>query len=301
MSKETKQDRLARAMFDQVTEHLIELKGLETAKSTKESDIERWAQSFLKNCLGYTSSAGYSIKAQDSKGNLRPDLVVLKADKPIFLIEVKKLGFNLDKSDFRSGKVQLSQYLSAVGNVRWGILCNGYEWVLFDFSNPSNGGVEIAKFDILSDSETVIHDKKFVEDFCYELLSFHETGYANESWVELYKEATAISPESLVKAILDADTIKYLARSIKGEHDYRVNLDSLTDKVFYLLKNGLDDIVPNWNEQKEAEYTKFIKAQKKSMRKTKKASAKKEETIVVEASVVKPIEPPTHEVTKAAS
>src|ERR1035437_826506 len=119
-------------MLDQVTEHLHELKLLEANPSVKESDVEIWAQGFLKNCLGYLASAGYSIRSQETKGKHRPDLIVMKDEKPVLLIEVKKLGFNLNRSDFRSGKVQIGEYLQALGNVKWGILTNGTEWKLFD-------------------------------------------------------------------------------------------------------------------------------------------------------------------------
>lgn len=125
MAKETKQDRLVRTMIDQTIEHVHELKSLDASPSSKELDVERWCQSVLKSCLGYSPSAGYSIRAQESKGKHRPDLIVLKNDKPVFVIEVKKLGFDLNKSDFRSGKLQLKEYLSNIGDVRWGILCNG--------------------------------------------------------------------------------------------------------------------------------------------------------------------------------
>ena len=78
MAKETKQDRAVRGMIDQVTEHLHELKNLDSNLSTKESDVEKWCSSFIKGCLGYTASASFSIKSQETKGKLRPDLVVTK-------------------------------------------------------------------------------------------------------------------------------------------------------------------------------------------------------------------------------
>src|SRR5690348_16177488 len=107
MPRETKQDRTVRGMVDQVTEHLLEMKNLENNPSTRESDVEVWVQSFLKNCLGYMSSGNYSIRSQETKGKHRPDLILYKEDKPVIVIEVKKLGFNLNRSDFRSGKTQI--------------------------------------------------------------------------------------------------------------------------------------------------------------------------------------------------
>ena len=300
MAKETKQDRVVRNIIDQVTEHLHELKGLEANTLSKESDVERWCSSFLKNCLGYTASSGYSIRSQESKGKLRPDLVVLKDEKPIFLVEVKRIGFDFEKSDFRSGKVQLTEYLNAVGNVKWGILTNGTEWKLYDFSNPQNGGVEVYRFDLKNgEGDTFSFDKKLVEELCYDMFDFHEATYISRAWEDLAKEATAFSPDSLAKAILSADVIKYIGRSIKGEHEFKANLEVLTDKVYSLLEKGLDDSIPGWNEAKAAEFSKYIKSQKRASRKVKR-TVKKSDLTVLEAGempsqemIEKPIVEPT--------
>ena len=271
MAKETKQDRIVRSIFDQVVEHLHELKSLEANSVTKELDVERWAQSFLKGCLGYTSSAGYSIRAQESKGKMRPDLLVLKNDKPIFVVEVKKLGFDLNKSDFRSGKTQLSEYLNLIGNVRWGILTNGVEWKLIDFSQPQYGGIEVSCFDLKSDSDIIDTNKKAVEEQCYELYDLHESSYAADSWIELSKEAMAFSPESLARAILSSDVIKYIAKFVRGEHEFKANQEILSDKVYWLLEQGLNDATSGWNDAKAAEILKYVKAQKRAARKVKRS------------------------------
>jgi hypothetical protein len=271
MAKETKQDRVVRTILDQVTEHLHELKSLEANPSTKELDVERWAQSFLRNCLGYTSSSGYSIRAQEAKGKMRPDLVVLHNEKPIFVVEVKKLGFDLNKSDFRSGKVQLNEYLNIIGNVRWGMLTNGVEWKLIDFSQPQYGGIEVCCFDLKSDSDIIEVTKKAVEEQCYELCDLHESSYTSSAWNELSKEAMAFSPESLAKAILSADVIKYIAKFVRGEHEFKANHEILSDKVYWLLEQGLNDAISGWNDAKAAEIQKYLKAQKRAARKVKRS------------------------------
>lgn len=283
MARETKQDRIVRQMLDQVTEHLHELKALESNPSVKELDVERWAQNFLRNCLGYMSSSGYQIRAQEAKGKMRPDLVVLKNDKPSFVMEIKKLGFDLNKSDFRSGKVQLAEYLNAFGNVRWGILCNGYEWKLFDFSQAQkNGCIEIRSIDFRLGTDAIDISKKAVEELCYELLDFHENSMNTKIWEELTLEALAFSPESLTRAILSCDVVKVISRSIRGEHDYKANLETLTDKIYYLLELGLNDAIIGWNESKQAEIQKYVKSQKRAGRRVKRQS--KGEEAVTEPS-----------------
>lgn len=279
MAKETKQDRVVRTILDQVTEHLHELKSLEANANTKELDVERWGQSFLRNCLGYTASAGYSIRAQEAKGKMRPDLLVLKGDKPIFVVEVKKLGFDLNKSDFRSGKTQLNEYLNQIGNVRWGMLTNGVEWKLIDFSQPQYGGIEVSCFDLKSEGDVIDTAKKAVEEQCYELYDLHESSYSGDSWSELAKEAMAFSPESLARAILSSDVIKYIAKFVRGEHEFKANQEILSDKVYWLLEQGLNDAISGWNDAKAAEIQKYVKAQKRAARKVKRS--KKDSAVAV--------------------
>jgi hypothetical protein len=271
VAKETKQDRIVRGIADQVTEHLHELKAMETNPTIKELHVERWAERFLKNCLGFTSVAGYSILPQESKGKMRPDLLVMKGDKPVFIVEVKKLGFDLSKSDFRSGKTQLGEYLNQIGNVSWGILTNGVEWKLIDFSQAQYGGIETKSIDFKSDSDVIDTSKKAVEDQCYEILDFHESSFASGTWSDLSKEAMAFSPESLARAILSADVVKYIAKFVRGEHEFKANHEVLSDKVFTLLEKGLNDAIPGWNDARAAEIMKYVKAQKRAARRVKRS------------------------------
>lgn len=288
MAKETKQDRIVRVMHEQTVEHFHDLKSIANSPSCKESDVERWAQSFLKNCLGFSASLGFSIRAQETKGKLRPDLTVFKNDKPIFVVEVKKLGFDLNKSDFRSGKAQLSEYLSSLGGVKYGMLTNGTEWKLIEFSNGQVGGIEISSVDLLNGGDAIDCSRKAVEDSCYDLLDFHECSYSDSTWTELSKEALAFSPESLARAILSADIVKSIARSIKGEHAFKANSEVLTDKIYWLLENGLDDTIHGWGEAKELEFQKYIRSQKRAAHKSKGVT--KRESVRAEAPLAVPPE-----------
>lgn len=271
MAKENKQDRLVRQMMDNMTEQFHELKSLDSHPGTKESDVEKWAQTFLKTCLGYSVTNGYTIRCQEQKGKHRPDLIVYQGETPIFVVEVKKLGFDLDKSDFRSGKVQLGEYLHTLGKVPYGFLCNGFEWRLYDFNN-SLGVVEMMSYDLKGGEDKFEFNKKFIEEMCYEFTNFHESTFRAKEWPEFAKEATAFSPESLTKAILSANVVKLISREIRGEHDYKANLDSLYHKIYDLLAKGLDDSVKDFEGVKNDEFQKFMKTQMKVMRKAKKVT-----------------------------
>lgn len=289
MARETKQERIVRGMFDQVSEHLHELKTLSQNPSIKERDIETWCQSIFKSCLGFTSTDGYSILAQEARGKMRPDLIVSKDGKPFLVIEIKKLGFDLNKSDFRSGKVQLGEYLHQIGTVRWGILCNGYEWRLYDFSDQTIGGVEIVSFDVRGDEDELDLSKRAIEDLCWEFMDLHEVTANSNSWSDFYKEATAFSPESLARALLSYDVVKYVARAIRGEHEYKANLEVLIEKISNLVENGLDDSKCGWNEAKQIELHKYIKSQKRQGRKRGR-KGNKEVAVSTAAAVLPEIE-----------
>lgn len=287
MSKETKQDRIVRQMMDQMTEHIVELRAFDTNPNCKESDVEKWAQTFLKSCLGYSVSNGYTIKSQDQKGKLRPDLVVYKGDKPIFVMEVKKLGFDFEKSDFRSGKLQLKEYLATFEDVPYGFLCNGYEWKLYDFTNKQNA-IEIQKVSFKEEGILTDVSKKQVEDMSYEFSCFHEYAYSSSMWNDLSKEATAFSPDSLAKAILSSNVMKIITKEIRGEHEFKASIDLLYEKVFNLLSLGLDDTLKSaYNPEKKAEFEKYIKGQIKLTRKAKKATKPSTEPNVLSTEEVK--------------
>ncbi len=267
MIRETKRERVVRTMTDPVLDHLHELKAIEADPNAKELDVERWCQSMLRGCLGFSATNGYAIHSQEAKGRHRPDLVILKGDRPVCVVEIKKLGFDLNKSALRSGKVQLNEYLRQIGTVNWGILCNGYDWRLYDFSDPSRSGVNVVSVNLQDEQGGIDLSKRHVEDICWDLVDLHESMLASGGWNEFAREATAFSPESLARAVLSVETVKYVARIIRGEHDYRANPEVLFDKLHHLLESGLSLLVTDWNEVKQAELNKYISSQKKARRK----------------------------------
>jgi hypothetical protein len=294
MSRETKADRLVRTISENVSEHIHELKTIVSNPNVKELDVERFIQSFMRSCLGFSATNGYVIRPQETKGRHRPDLIIHKNDKPVLVCEIKKLGFDLQKSEFRSGKVQLKEYLNQFEGVRWGMLSNGYEILLFDFQDQTKNGIQVLSFDFRSYSEQGLETtKKIVEEMCYDLVDLHESAFSSRAWEESALEATAFSPESLAKAILSNDCVRMIARLIRGEHDYKADTEVLSDHIQNLIIKGLDDSVADWNEVKLAELNKFIKSQKRVGRKARQARIKGE----VDAIEVSKLEETVTEVT----
>jgi hypothetical protein len=183
---------------------------------------------------------------------------------------VKKLGFDFSKSDFRNGKIQLAEYLSLSGKVRWGMLTNGYEFVLYDFSYETNTCVEVVHLDVRNEEEKLEINKKLVEEAAWEAMDLHEVSFKDGAWEDLSREATAFSPDSLARAILSSSVVKFISREIKGEHELKVNPEILMSRLFDLLEKGLDDAIPGWNEMKRDELSEYTRAQLRASRKVRK-------------------------------
>ncbi len=167
---------------------------------------------------------------------------------------------------------------------------NFLDAVPLDFHDrvPANFFHVVPRFDLKNgEGDAFLFDKKLVEELCYDMFDFHEATYTSKAWEDLAKEATAFSPDSLAKAILSTDVIKYIGRSIKGEHEFKANLEVLTDKVYSLLEKGLDDSIPGWNEAKAAEFSKYIKSQKRASRKVKRTN--KKELMQISSDLVQPV------------
>jgi hypothetical protein len=295
MARETKQDRVARGMFEQASEHVLDLMSIEKNPNAKETDVERWAQGLLKTVLGYTATSKYTIKAQETKGKMRPDLVLYKQDSAVCVVEVKKLGADLNKTDFRSGKMQLDTYLNEYPSVKWGLLTNGYEWRLFDFSDRKAGGVHALSINFKGEGDALSTDKSSLEDLCYDLYDLHETNFGSDDWEQLSKEATAFSPDSLARAMLCPEVLKAIGKSIRGEHEFKANVDALYDKVYDLIVVGLNDFDPGWTAIKHDELSKYVRAQKKQSKRKRRSpkKASSEETpavaVVVQPAPVQPL------------
>lgn len=271
MARETREERVVRTMIPQLTEQLLELKTI-AASSSRESVIETWCQSMLKSVLGFSASGGYQVRPQETRGNMRFDLIISRLEQPetIFLVvEVKKLGADLDKSDFRSGKTQLKEYLALLGGVRWGVLTNGYEWRLYDFDSDC---ITVASTELRDESQQLDVTPKGIVETAWDLIEFTSFYFEGKTWEKLSVEAQAFSPDSLARSILSIDVVKKIARNLKGEHDYRVPVDLLTDKLADLLERGLNDAVASWSDIQRTELDRYIRTQKKQAKRTRRAA-----------------------------
>ncbi len=206
------------------------------------------------------------------KAKLAPTLSLCTKINLYSSSKLKNLVSIFQKSDFRSGKTQLAEYLNQIGNVRWGMLTNGVEWKLFDFSQTQYGGIEISAFDLKSEGDVINVTKKAVEEQCYEFFDFHEVSYTESSWPELSKRSYGFFSGSLSKAILSVDVVRYIAKFVRGEHEFKANHEILTDRLYWLFRSkALMMLSPDGMIRKLRKFIKYVKAQKRASRKTKKS------------------------------
>jgi hypothetical protein len=174
----------------------------------------------------------------------------------------------LNKSDLRSGKLQLAEYLKTLGGVRWGILTNGYEWRLYDFKSDF---VTVTSTDIRNEQQELDTSPKALEDTAWDLLDFSAMYFQEGMWEEMSTEAQALSPDSLARSILATEVVKRISKNLKEHHQYSAPLDILTGKLAKLLECGLNDMLACWNEEQRKELDRYIRSQIKLAKKTKRA------------------------------
>ena len=269
MARETRDEKRVNSMIPALTEHMIELKTL-ISNETKEAHVETWAMSLLKFVLGYSHANNYAIKQQETKGKSRFDLVIVKSDAPdqvVMLIEVKNYGTDLSRTNYRSGRGQLEEYLKTLNGVRWGILTNGVEWQLYDFKNDMICLCEIS----LDDEEGLIDmSASGIKEVAEDLLEISSYYYASKDWEKLSLEAQALSPDSLAKGILNPNCIKLINKYLSEEYDFKASNENLLSKLSDLLVYGLNERGGEWTDSRKAEFQKFVRSQKKFFTKAKR-------------------------------
>jgi hypothetical protein len=223
MTRENKQDYIAANIFEQVSEHLYDLS---TFASNPKHQLELWIQSLMKECFEYVPENGYSILAHHSRTKKIPNLIVVKNNKPMLVVETRALGAGFEEGSEKNS----DEYIQAIGKIPWKIMTNGYEWSLSDLKN---GGVEILSFD-LRDNDALDLTKSGISENCKSLAELHSYSYEKGLWEQYSLDALAITSEALMKAMLSADVVTFMSKHIRGDQ-YKVNPAVLIDRVYKLL------------------------------------------------------------------
>ena len=277
MARKTKQERVVQKLSKQLSKPLQDLHTTISGNHPMQSELALWVQGILQNYLDFSSSNHYHMVFNNADGPAtQPDMVIMKDNQSLIVVDVLHISNPMGRSIVEHNALELDQYLKQIGSVRWGILTNGLEWKLYDFEN---NGIEIAYFDIRRDKTNIDFSTAGIEEIAWGLSDFHESIYASGDWETFSKEMNAVSPESIVKAILSADTMKHVFELFRNQNEFKGSSEVLIEETFRLLKSGLDSPLTKSDHTRRDELNRYVREQKKASRKSspdQKAPTKKE-------------------------
>lgn len=247
MKKQLKPASLINSMSEGMIKQFHELKTIELKQTSKHSDVERWTERFLTTCLGYTTSKGYFVQKMEEHYEAGPDFMVFEGKTPLFVVELKKLGCNLNKYDYRYQELPVKTLMKTVGFVPYAFLTNGYEWRLYDLSNP-NFVQEIYSCDMRNEVHEFEFDKKFVQHMCDDFFHFHAAHYAAKGWLSTSRRDFFHYPEFMTKTRVGHYVMNY-AYKINAEGSYN-HWEQFYKKYSRFMGKKLSQYKHQWEKRK---------------------------------------------------
>ncbi|MEW6058404.1 MAG: type I restriction enzyme HsdR N-terminal domain-containing protein [Bdellovibrionota bacterium] len=187
---------------------------LQRARDEKlnEADTSRRVCKVLEDALGYDGFSEITREKQ-IKGKY-VDLAVKLDGVVQFLIEVKSAD-----TDLRDRHIEQAQHYAATGNIPWVVLTNGISWVLYHLS-----------FD-----EGIEYERAFAVDLldnplngAAEALSLlHRQSLLRGDLETFWKKQTALSPQSIGRALFHEDTLARVRRLIRKQKGILIDEEDL--------------------------------------------------------------------------
>ncbi len=176
---------------------------LKDTSTLDESATRILVNHLLTNVFGYEELE--EVKTEyEIKGSYADYVVQLKRNK-CFVVEVKSIGINLNEGHIR----QTIGYAANEG-IDWAVLTNGRQIELYRiiFKKPINT-VKLFSFQLDDIKQIPIAAKQLVYLTKHSILK----GELEQYW----KKSTALSPESLAKALYSEDIAKLLRKTLKQD------------------------------------------------------------------------------------
>ncbi len=192
--------------FKNLTKNLREYRHrylLKDHKDLDESATRILVNHLLTNVLGYEELE--EIKTEyEIKGSYADYVVQLKRNK-CFVVEVKSIGINLNEGHIR----QTVNYAANEG-IDWAVLTNGRQIELYRviFKKPINT-VKLFSFQL--------DDLKQISPAAKQLIFLTKHSIIKGELEGYWKRSTALSPESIAKALYSEDIAKVLRHSLKKD------------------------------------------------------------------------------------
>lgn len=174
----------------------------------------------FEEVLGYDPMAEITREAQVKDKYV--DLAI-KIDGTVrLLVEAKSAATAL-----RDKHIDQAQHYAAEGNIRWVLLTNGVVWSLYHLSFEE--GIEYVRafsLDLSNDSA----------DRAEELLSLlHRQAIRKGDLDAYWKHRTALSPESIGRAIFAEDALKLIRRKIRKRERILIDEEDLASAIHEML------------------------------------------------------------------
>ncbi len=187
----------------------IKILQLASQKDVNESDTSNIINDILGDVLGYDKffdvTTEYKIRGQYADYGIR-----LK-NKVYAFIEVKAINIPLNQNHL----FQVASYAVHEG-VDWVILTNGNVWQLYRLTDPKPVEMTLVASMDLFDKE------RSYPETCSLFAAFHKKSMTGGFIDKLWKEKTAVNPDSLKRIVSSKAGIEFIRKQIKKQSGYRV-------------------------------------------------------------------------------
>jgi predicted type IV restriction endonuclease len=200
-----------------------------------EADTSTHIERFLDEVLGYNVLT--EITKEQKTGGGKIDLAVRIDGQIQFLLEVKRAKSRLNEQQLR----QTKHYALDEG-VSWAVLTNGVTWQLYHVT--VDGSIQCDRVFSLDVAKDPV-------DRLESLLGLlHRTSVRRKKLEAYWKEQTALSPESIRKALFQEDVLRMIRKKIKAHKDIVVGVTDLAEAIHsmfseeFRLRMGPPKVIP---------------------------------------------------------
>ncbi|PKL45380.1 MAG: hypothetical protein CVV39_08000 [Planctomycetes bacterium HGW-Planctomycetes-1] len=173
-----------------------------------EAETRRRVERIFENLMGYDAFKHLSReRAVKGAGETEHVDFAIQLDRsevaePLIMVELKRVGIDLALKHLK----QVTSYAIDSG-CEWVLLTNGRTWKLYhvEFGQPPVTN-SIEQWDLLADDISILAKK-------FEIISYKNVKKGGLK--KLWKKASVLSPESLLSAITNPESIKILRRVLK--------------------------------------------------------------------------------------
>jgi len=185
-------------------------------ENLNEADTGQRLIKFFEEALGYDSMTELS-KEKQIKGKYVD--IAIKIDNHVrVLIETKSAGTTL-----RDRHIEQAEKYAAEGNIRWVLLTNGIQWILYHLTFEE--GIDFVRV-FTVDLQTDPIDR--AADL---IVILHRQSIKNGELENFWQQRIALSPESIGKAIFNENVLRFVRREIRKHEGLLIDEEDLAKAI----------------------------------------------------------------------